>query len=93
MIQVPLTQLMEDNLCDRYLSKTGRQGLFTDRAICKDDGIQSKLAYLNALLGVIESVTSMSIIMTGPLTESPSELNELTCHDRSHCCIPIQCAG
>jgi hypothetical protein len=90
MIQVPLTQLMEDNLCDRYLSETGRQGLFTDRAICKDDGIQSKLAYLNALLGVIESVTSMSTIMTGPLTESPSEL---TCHDRSHCCIPIQCAG
>ncbi|KAJ6070454.1 hypothetical protein N7467_011773 [Penicillium canescens] len=61
MIQVPLTQLMEDNLCDQYLRETGWQGPFTDRAICKDDGIQSKLAYLNALLGVIESVTSLIV--------------------------------
>ncbi|KAF4761242.1 hypothetical protein N7455_002820 [Penicillium solitum] len=56
IVQVPLTQLMEDNLCDQYLGEIGRQG---SRAICKADGIQSKLAYLNASFGVIESVTSL----------------------------------
>lgn len=60
MIQVPLTQLMEDNLCDRYLGEIGRQNSLIDRAICKADGIQSKLAYMNASFGVIESVTGMS---------------------------------
>ncbi|KAJ6137856.1 hypothetical protein N7471_004342 [Penicillium samsonianum] len=59
MIQVPLTQLMEDNLCDRYLGEIGRQNSLIDRAICKADGIQSKLAYMNASFGVIESVTGL----------------------------------
>lgn len=89
IVQVPLTQLMEDNLCDRYLGEIGRQDSI-DRAICKADGIQSKLAYLNASFGVIESVTSMSTTVTGPLTEG---LGELICHNRSHCCIPIRCLG
>ncbi|KAJ9485796.1 hypothetical protein VN97_g7573 [Penicillium thymicola] len=58
IVQVPLTQLMEDNLCDRYLGEIGRQDSI-DIAICKVDRIQSKLAYLNASFGVIESVTSL----------------------------------
>ncbi|KAJ5614789.1 hypothetical protein N7528_008443 [Penicillium herquei] len=59
MIEIPLTQLMEDNLCDRYLTEIGQHDSLTDRTICKADKIQSRLAYLNASFGVIESATGL----------------------------------
>lgn len=90
MIQVPLTQLMEDNLCDRYLDEIERQDSLIDKATCKADGVQSKLAYLNAIVGMIESVTSMPATATGTLMEGSGVL---ICHNRSHCCIPIRCLG
>ncbi|KAJ5712059.1 hypothetical protein N7488_006215 [Penicillium malachiteum] len=59
MIEIPLTQLMEDNLCDRYLTEIGRHHFLADRTICKADKIQSRLAYLKASFGMIESATSL----------------------------------
>ncbi|KAJ5114127.1 hypothetical protein N7456_002661 [Penicillium angulare] len=61
MIQVPLIQLMENNLCDRYLGEIGQLNPLIDRKICKGDGIQSKLAYLTASIGAIESVTGLIV--------------------------------
>ncbi|KAJ5704224.1 hypothetical protein N7493_011362 [Penicillium malachiteum] len=59
MVEIPLTQLMEDNLWDRYLAGIGRPDSLTDRTICKADEIQSKLAYLNTSFGGIESATGV----------------------------------
>jgi hypothetical protein len=49
-LNVPLTRLIEDNLCSRY-----SQGTPTEE-LCKTDKIQSKLAYLNGGLPLMEAV-------------------------------------
>lgn len=51
LLNVPLTRLIEDNLCNRYVPQgTPNEGL------CKTDKIQAKLAYLNGCLPLIEAV-------------------------------------
>lgn len=50
LLNVPLTQLVEDNICSRY-----SQGAPTEE-LCKSDKIQSKLAYLNGCLPLVEAV-------------------------------------
>ncbi|KAF3389372.1 hypothetical protein F1880_004354 [Penicillium rolfsii] len=50
MQNVPLTRLIEDNLCSRYVQGTPTEEL------CKTDEIQSKLAYLNGCLPLVEAV-------------------------------------
>lgn len=51
LLNVPLTQLIEDNLCSRY----ARQGAPAEE-LCKTDKIQSRLAYLNGCLPLVEAV-------------------------------------
>ena len=48
-LNVPLTRLIEDNLCSRYVQAPTEE-------LCKTDKIQSKLAYLNGCLSLIEAV-------------------------------------
>jgi PCFT/HCP family folate transporter-like MFS transporter 1/3 len=50
-LNVPLTRLIEDRLCSRYV----RQGAPAEE-LCKTDKIQSMLAYLNGCLPVVEAV-------------------------------------
>lgn len=54
ILTVPLTQLIEDNICSRY----AQQGTPTERD-CKNDDIQSKLAYLNGNLSLVEAVVGI----------------------------------
>lgn len=50
LLNVPLTQLIEDNICSRY-----SQGAPTEE-LSKSDKIQSKFAYLNGCLPLVEAV-------------------------------------
>ncbi|OQE39124.1 hypothetical protein PENCOP_c007G02754 [Penicillium coprophilum] len=52
---VPLTRLIEDNLCSRYA-----QGAPTEE-LCKTDKIQSKLAYLNGSIPLMEAVVGLIV--------------------------------
>ncbi|KAJ5429006.1 hypothetical protein N7491_006022 [Penicillium cf. griseofulvum] len=54
-LNVPLTRLIEDRLCSRYV----RQGAPSEE-LCKTDKIQSRLAYLNGCLPVVEAVVGRS---------------------------------
>ncbi|KAJ5206688.1 Major facilitator superfamily domain general substrate transporter [Penicillium cf. griseofulvum] len=54
-LNVPLTRLIEDNLCTRY-----SQGTPTEE-LCKTDKIQSKLAYLNGGLPLMEAVVGLIV--------------------------------
>ncbi|KAJ5186107.1 hypothetical protein N7472_010947 [Penicillium cf. griseofulvum] len=54
-LNVPLTRLIEDRLCSRYV----RQGAPSEE-LCKTDKIQSRLAYLNGCLPVVEAVVGSS---------------------------------
>ncbi|KAF7184358.1 hypothetical protein CNMCM7691_005110 [Aspergillus felis] len=56
MLNVPLTQLIEENICTRYAP----QGAPTERH-CKSDEIQSKLAYLNGNLSLVEAVVGLFV--------------------------------
>ena len=51
LAEVPLTRLMEDNLCRRHY---GREDI--DEGLCKIDAVQTQLAYLNGWLPMIEAV-------------------------------------
>lgn len=57
--EVPVTRLIEDNLCQRYyaarLNGDTRHNKI-DENLCKSDEIQSQLAYLNGWLPMIEAV-------------------------------------
>ncbi|KAJ5618026.1 hypothetical protein N7537_003140 [Penicillium hordei] len=55
LLNVPLTQLIEDNICSRYA-----QGAPTEE-LCKSDKIQSKLAYLNGCLPLVEAVVGLIV--------------------------------
>ncbi|KGO77572.1 Major facilitator superfamily domain, general substrate transporter [Penicillium italicum] len=54
ILNVPLTRLIEDRLCSQYV----RQGAPTEE-LCKTDKIQSRLAYLNGCLPVVEAVLGL----------------------------------
>ncbi|KAJ5316081.1 hypothetical protein N7476_006388 [Penicillium atrosanguineum] len=56
ILNVPLTQLIEDNICSRY----AQQGTPTERH-CKTDDIQSELAYLNGNLSLVEAVVGLFV--------------------------------
>ncbi|KZF23301.1 MFS general substrate transporter [Xylona heveae TC161] len=58
-LNVPVTRLIEDNLCRRYLGNSHRQGSPIDERLCKTDQIQSKLAYLNGSLALVEALVSL----------------------------------
>lgn len=64
--EVPVTRLMEDNLCRRYYSTRLHTGNGTapgddiDESLCKIDEIQTQLAYLNGWLPMIEAVIGRS---------------------------------
>ncbi|PKY09062.1 MFS general substrate transporter [Aspergillus campestris IBT 28561] len=55
-LNVPLTRLIEDNLCSRYV----RQGAPTEE-LCKTEKIQSRLAYLNGCLPLVEAVVGLVV--------------------------------
>ncbi|OQE02299.1 hypothetical protein PENSOL_c002G05666 [Penicillium solitum] len=55
LLNVPLTQLIEDNMCRRYA-----HGAPTEE-LCKSDKIQSKLAYLNGCLPLVEAVVGLIV--------------------------------
>ncbi|KAI1385432.1 MFS general substrate transporter [Hypoxylon trugodes] len=53
--QIPMTRIFEDILCHEYYGKTPVSSEPIDEALCKDDVIQSRLAYL---LAGLEALTS-----------------------------------
>ncbi|KAJ5876721.1 hypothetical protein N7455_000186 [Penicillium solitum] len=55
LLNVPLTQLIEDNICSRY-----SQGAPTEE-LSKSDKIQSKFAYLNGCLPLVEAVVGLIV--------------------------------
>ncbi|KAJ5497819.1 Major facilitator superfamily domain general substrate transporter [Penicillium expansum] len=55
LLNVPLTQLIENNLCSRYAEGAPTKDL------CKTDKIQSKLAYLNGYLPLVEAVIGLIV--------------------------------
>ncbi|PLB37448.1 MFS general substrate transporter [Aspergillus candidus] len=55
-LNVPLTRLIEDNLCSRYI----RQGAPSEE-LCKSEKIQSRLAYLNGCLPLVEAVVGLVV--------------------------------
>ncbi|EXV03388.1 MFS transporter [Metarhizium robertsii] len=63
---VPVTRLIEDNLCQRYyaarLDGATRHNKI-DESLCKSDEIQSQLAYLNGLLPMIEAVVGLFVAL------------------------------
>ncbi|KAI2787680.1 hypothetical protein POX_f08055 [Penicillium oxalicum] len=56
MLNVPLTRLIEANLCSRYAA----DGIPTEES-CKSDRIQSKLAYLNGCLPMVEAIVGLIV--------------------------------
>lgn len=54
-LNIPLTRLIEDNLCRR----DDWQGSPIDEGRCKTDDIQSKLAYLNGSLPLVEAMVGV----------------------------------
>jgi hypothetical protein len=56
---VPHTRLIEDNLCRRYIDTIHQDAV--DEKFCKTDQIQSKLAYLNSSIALIEALISMIV--------------------------------
>ncbi|RAQ69191.1 hypothetical protein COH21_012931, partial [Aspergillus flavus] len=56
-IGLPLTRLIEDNLCRRYV----QQGSSIDERLCKTDKIQSELAYLNGSLLLVEALVGLVV--------------------------------
>ncbi|KAJ5218038.1 uncharacterized protein N7498_000137, partial [Penicillium cinerascens] len=69
ILDIPLTQLIEDNICSRY----AQQGTTTDRH-CKTDDIQFKLAYLNGNLPLVEAVVGID----RPAIDICMKISELT---------------
>jgi hypothetical protein len=64
--EVPVTRLIEDNLCRRYYSSRLDDKMLEsdiDEGLCKIDAIQSQLAYLNGWLPMIEAVIGKSVQM------------------------------
>ncbi|KID89282.1 major facilitator superfamily transporter [Metarhizium guizhouense ARSEF 977] len=64
--EVPVTRLIEDNLCQRYyaarLDGDTRHNKI-DESLCKSDEIQSQLAYLNGWLPMIEAVVGLFVAL------------------------------
>ncbi|KAJ5697926.1 hypothetical protein N7488_011610 [Penicillium malachiteum] len=53
---VPLTQLIEDNICRHYV---GQGSIEFGERNCKDDQIQTELAFITGLLPSVESAVGM----------------------------------
>ena len=51
---VPTTRILEDALCHMHYDVEGTAEI--DEKLCKDDAIQSQLAYLNGLVSMLEAV-------------------------------------
>lgn len=57
LANVPVTRILEDRLCREYYGADRHLAAQPiDEDLCKIDGIQSELAYLNGLLYTFESV-------------------------------------
>lgn len=58
MGNVPLTQLLEDDICRRYYDGGAKEAGASpiDERLCKTDAVQSKLAYLNGWLSMLEAI-------------------------------------
>lgn len=54
MVNTPMSQLLEDNLCHRYV-----QGDAVKTVICKNNHIQFELATIMGYMPVMEAVVSM----------------------------------
>lgn len=80
LLNVPLTQLIENNLCSRYA-----EGAPT-KELCKTDKIQSKLAYLNGYLPLVEAVVGTDHAWLSALASSYPMLTG--CY-RSYCGVSI----
>ncbi|KAH8427284.1 uncharacterized protein LDX57_004998 [Aspergillus melleus] len=52
-LSIPVTRLIEDNLCHRYINGS------VDEKHCKTDRIQSQLAYLNGCLALVEALVGL----------------------------------
>jgi len=56
---VPVTRILEGILCHGYYDGLREQDGSIDERLCKIDEIQSKLAYLNGILSMIEAIIGM----------------------------------
>jgi PCFT/HCP family folate transporter-like MFS transporter 1/3 len=54
LLTVPTTRILEDALCHIHYDVEGTADI--DEKLCKDDAIQSQLAYLNGLVSMLEAV-------------------------------------
>ena len=54
LMTVPTTRILEDALCHIHYDVEGTAEI--DEKLCKDDAIQSQLAYLNGLITMLEAV-------------------------------------
>ncbi|KAJ5106730.1 Major facilitator superfamily domain general substrate transporter [Penicillium angulare] len=58
LLSVPLTQLIEDNICRQDVKKIMDLSLITE-GFCKNDHIQTKLAYTTSSLPVVEAIVGL----------------------------------
>lgn len=54
MILVPTTRILEDAICHKHYDVEGQAEI--DEKLCKEDAIQSQLAYLNGLISMLEAI-------------------------------------
>lgn len=64
LLNVPLTQLVEDNLCRHYFWSKLEAGV--EEGICKNDHLQAELAYITGSLIAIDGVASMLCLICTP---------------------------
>ncbi|KAN0099811.1 MFS general substrate transporter [Hyaloscypha variabilis] len=59
LLTVPTTRILEDALCHIHYDVEGTADI--DEKLCKDDAIQSQLAYLNGLVSMLEAVVGLLV--------------------------------
>lgn len=62
LMVVPQTRILEDILCHQFYGDVAGLGGEIDENLCKNDSIQSKLAYLNGILTTMEAVVGMLLV-------------------------------
>ncbi|KAE9364733.1 MFS general substrate transporter [Stipitochalara longipes BDJ] len=59
LMTVPTTRILEDALCHIHYDVSGTADI--DEKLCKDDAIQSQLAYLNGLISMLEAIVGLIV--------------------------------
>ncbi len=59
----PMMRILEDNLCQRYYDHVRQAETPIDEQLCKVDGIQSELAYLNGLISTADAIVGLIVAL------------------------------